>query len=106
MGKRNPVAKALRSSALRQRIIPSKRKLSLYELDDGGIIEFMTPSDISSLDTHRKRNEILARYDGMMNDFKIQHSNAILLLRMELGVKIAVAESNRERELKGLEPLT
>lgn len=63
----------------------------------------MCPGDPIGLDTHRKRQEIKARYDYMISDFKNQHDIGVLLLRMELQVRIAVAESNRARELRDLE---
>jgi hypothetical protein len=63
----------------------------------------LCPGDPIGLDAHRKRQEIKARYDYMISDFRNQHDIGMLLLRMELQVRIAVAESNRDRELKDLE---
>jgi hypothetical protein len=63
----------------------------------------LCPGDPIGLDAHRKRQEIKARYDAMIAEFGRQHNIGVMLLRMELSVRIAVAESNRDRELKGLE---
>jgi len=64
----------------------------------------LCPADfINSLDAHRKRQEIKSRYDAMIAEFGRQHNIGVMLLRMELQVRIAVAESNRDRELKSLE---
>jgi len=62
----------------------------------------LCPAEPIGLDAHRKRQEIKSRYDAMIAEFERQHNIGMMLLRMELQVRIAVAESNRDRELKGL----
>ena len=61
--------------------------------------------EVSSLEEHRKRHEINQRYEAMIANFKSQYHMGMMMLHMELQVRIAVAESNRDMELRDLESL-
>jgi len=61
--------------------------------------------EVSSLEAHRRRHEINQRYDNMIANFKSQYHMGAMMLHMELQVRIAVAQSNRDTELRDLESL-